>query len=97
MQVALPLLDREVVNSFTIGCLASGFLHCHVYNFMVRTHHLDLLSKLLVYHLVYLLLRNGWHSISWRESTHIHYKRSLSLIYNIIFSQPRDNQFCLKL
>ena len=32
-------------------------------DFIVRTHHLDLLSKLLVYYLVYLLLRNGWHSI----------------------------------
>ena len=51
MQVALPLLDREVITNFTIGCLASGFLLCHVYCFMVRTHHLDLLSRLLVYHL----------------------------------------------
>ena len=36
----------------------------YVYDFIVRTHHLDLLSRLLAYYLVDLLLRNGWHSVS---------------------------------
>ena len=56
---SLPLRDREVVSlRDRLPCIID------VYDFMVRTHHLDLLSKLLVYHLVDLLLRNGWHSIS---------------------------------
>ena len=44
--------------------LVSRQLPCiiDVYDFIVRTHHLDLLSKLLAYYFVDLLLRNGWHS-----------------------------------
>ena len=45
--VALPLLDREVVLRFTIGCLASELLALiNVYDFIISTEHMDLLSML---------------------------------------------------
>ena len=48
-------------------CVKSVSIAAHrlnVYDFIDRTHHLDLLSRLLALYSVDLLLRNGWHSIS---------------------------------
>ena len=78
IQVALPLRDRKVVS------LYDKIYHPQLtyIDFIVRTHHLDLLSRLLAYYLVLiLLLRNGWHSTSRRDSAYI--QSCLSSFYQL--------------
>ena len=68
----------------SISCLAS-----FTYIDFILSTHIDLQSMLrFVAYSVYLLLRNGWHSISWRESAFIQ-----SCLYS--FSQPRDIHYNL--
>ena len=82
--VVLPTLHRVHTDCFTpprqggdtsfhdrLPCIV------YVYDFIVRTHHLDLLSRLLAYYLVDLLLRNGWHSVLSAS-----YKMVIFLQYN---------------
>lgn len=58
--IALPLRDREVTTNFTIRFITHNDAYC----FMVWTHHQDLRVLTSGLPSCYLLLRNGWHSIS---------------------------------